>query len=70
MTLKKNTYFQVDNVGIIVAQWVKDPTLSVQWPGSLLWLGFSPGSGTSMGCGCGQNKQTKQTSDSQVNGVV
>ena len=25
-----------------MVQWVKDPTLSVQWLGSLLWLGFDP----------------------------
>ena len=25
-----------------VAQWVKVPALSPQWPGSLLWHGFSP----------------------------
>ena len=26
----------------LVAQWVKDPALSVQQLGSLLWLGFDP----------------------------
>ena len=25
-----------------VAQWVKDPALSLQWLGSLLWLRFDP----------------------------
>ena len=25
-----------------VAQWVKDPALSLLWFGSLLWLGFDP----------------------------
>jgi len=25
-----------------VAQWVKDPALSLQWFGLLLWYGFNP----------------------------
>ena len=31
----------------LVAQWVKDLTLSLQWLGSLLWLGFDPWPGNS-----------------------
>ena len=29
----------------LVAQQVKDPVLSVQWPGSLLWCRFNPWTG-------------------------
>ena len=34
-----------------VAQWVKDPPLSLLWLESLLRCGFSPGPGTSVCCG-------------------
>ena len=35
-----------------MVQWVKDPALSLQQFGLLLWLRFSPGLGTSIGHKC------------------
>ena len=43
----------------LLAQQVKDLTLSVRWLGLLLWHGFDPCPGTSTCCECGQKKRRK-----------
>ena len=52
-----------------VAQWVKDPPLSLLWLESLLRCGFSPGPGTSVCCGeqPPPPKKKKKTKQKQKN---
>ena len=45
-------------VGVpLVAQWVKDPGLSLLWLRSQLWCGIDLGPGTSKWCGNGEKKK-------------
>ena len=49
---------KIDSQGSsVVAQWVKDPALLLQWLGSLLWHTSVPGQGTSTWHGYGQKKK-------------
>ena len=47
--------------GSSLVQWVKDPTLSLQWPWSLLWHGFDPWPGNlHMASGAAKKKKKKK----------
>ena len=59
VTNPKAFMIQTSQQSSLVAQWVKDLTLSLTWLGLLLWHGIDPWTGKSVCCELGLNTKTK-----------